>query len=208
MSKISILQYFSIAVLTFIVSGCGTTVINTNDPEAVADMSNVMALEYRDFERAANEAVADMIASGAVNNRAGGRYVLAISRVTNDTMQRIDTDLLIKKIRTQLLKSGKVVVTTAIGINGAEDPMIQQARFLRGNEEVNQTGVPKKGNIIAPELSLSGKIIQRNIPLDGWTGGERVEYYFQLTLTDINTGLAIWEGETPVIKEGSKAPIW
>ena len=45
MSKISILQYFSIAVLTFIVSGCGTTVINTNDPEAVADMSNVMALE-------------------------------------------------------------------------------------------------------------------------------------------------------------------
>ena len=85
------------------VSGCGTTVVDLDNPEEKAAMSNVMALEYRDFEKAANKAVQEMISSGAVTNRSGGRYVLVISRITNDTMQKIDTDQLIKKIRTQLL---------------------------------------------------------------------------------------------------------
>ncbi len=187
-------------------AGCGTTVIDMDNPEAKAGMSNVMALEYRDFEKAADKAVQEMISSGAVTNRSGGRYVLVISRITNDTMQKIDTDQLIKKIRTQLLNSGKVVVTTAIGLDGAEDPMVMKARQLRKSKEVNQANVAKKGTIVAPDLSLSGKIIQRNLELD--FGGERVEYYFQLTLTDLSTGLAIWEGETPIIKEGRKAPIW
>ncbi len=44
-----------------------------------------------------------------------------ISRVVNDTMQRIDTDQLVKKIRIELLRSGKVVVTTAVGGAGPED---------------------------------------------------------------------------------------
>ena len=187
-------------------AGCGTTVIDMDNPEAKVGMSNVMALEYRDFEKAADKAVQEMISSGAVTNRSGGRYVLVISRITNDTMQKIDTDQLIKKIRTQLLNSGKVVVTTAIGLDGAEDPMVMKARQLRKSKEVNQANVAKKGTIVAPDLSLSGKIIQRNLELD--FGGERVEYYFQLTLTDLSTGLAIWEGETPIIKEGRKAPIW
>ncbi|MBR7158122.1 MAG: penicillin-binding protein activator LpoB [Alphaproteobacteria bacterium] len=188
------------------VSGCGTTVVDLDNPEEKAAMSNVMALEYRDFEKAANKAVQEMISSGAVTNRSGGRYVLVISRITNDTMQKIDTDQLIKKIRTQLLQSGKVVVTSAVGLDGAEDPMVMKARQLRKSKEVNQANVAKKGTIVAPDLSLSGKIIQRNLDLD--FGGERVEYYFQLTLTDLTTGLAIWEGETPIIKEGRKAPIW
>lgn len=191
---------------SFIIGGCGTTVIDLDNPEEKAGMSNVMALEYRDFEKAANAAVQDMLNSGALKDRTGGRYVLAISRVTNDTMQRIDTDQLIKQIRTQLLQSGKVVVTSAIGVNEAEDPMVMKARELRNSKEFDQKNVAKPGTIVAPDISLSGKIIQRNLALD--FGGERVEYYFQLTLTDLSTGLAIWEGETPIIKEGKKAPIW
>ena len=121
-------------------------------------------------------------------------------------MQRIDTDQLVKKIRTQLLQSGKVVVTTAVGLNGAEDPMVMKARQLRKSGEVNQNTVAQAGKIIAPDLSLSGKIIQKNIPLG--RNKTRVEYYVQLTLSEIETGLAFWEGETPIIKEGGKAPIW
>ncbi|MDX1459347.1 MAG: hypothetical protein R3276_17270 [Marinobacter sp.] len=32
---------------------------------------------------------------------------------------------------------------------------------------------------------------------------QQVEYYFQLSLTDLRQGLAIWENETPIIKRGS-----
>lgn len=57
----------------------------------------VMGLDYRDFHKASSEAVASMLSSGAVDKADGSRYVLAISRITNDTMQRIDTDQLVKK---------------------------------------------------------------------------------------------------------------
>jgi uncharacterized protein (TIGR02722 family) len=119
----------------------------------------------------------------------------------NDTMQRIDTDQLVKKIRIELLNSGKVVVTTAVGLNGPEDQMTMAARELRGNSEFNQSRVAAKGQLQAPDLSLSGKILQRNHNMS--RGKQQVEYFFQLTLTDINSGLAIWEGETPIIKRGS-----
>lgn len=201
-------RLFILFVLTGLLAACASTtkVVDTSNQTTVAGMKAVMGLEYRDFEKAAMDAVEDMLESGSVNKPDGGRYVLTISRITNDTMQRIDTDQLVKKIRTQLLKSGKVVVSTAVGLSGAEDPMIMKARQLRQSKEVNQGTVAGSGKIIAPDLSLSGKIIQKNISLG--RNKTRVEYYVQLTLSDIESGLAFWEGETPIIKEGNKAPIW
>ncbi len=167
----------------------------------------VMGLDYRDFNQAAAEAVQSMLMSGALDKKSGDRYVLAISRVTNDTMQHIDTDQLVKKIRVELLKSGKVVVTTAVSANGAEDTMSKQARELRSDDEFNQRTVQEKGQMIAPDMSLSGKILQRNVRMDD--GKQQVEYYFMLSLTEIKTGLAWWEGETIIGKRGSgKSVSW
>ncbi len=166
-----------------------------------------VGLDYRDFQEAASTMVAGMLQSGAVDKPGGGRYVLAISRVINDTMQPIDTDQLVKKIRIALLQSGKVVVTTAVGARGPEDAMSMQARELRASDEFNQGTVARKGQMVAPDLSLSGKIIQRNLRISG--SKQRVEYYFMLTLTDIASGLALWEDETPIIKTASnKAAAW
>ena len=167
----------------------------------------VMGLDYRDFDQAASDAIQSMLKSGALDKKDGSRYVLAISRVSNDTMQHIDTDQLIKKIRVELLKSGKVVVTTAVSANGAEDKMSMDARKLRENDEFNQNTVQKKGTLVAPDMSLSGKILQRNVAMDD--GKQQVEYYFMLSLTEIKTGLAWWEGETVIGKRGSgKSVSW
>ena len=191
------------AFLLIMLSGCATTTRNI-------DMNNdkgqaVMGLDYRDFQKAASDAIKSMLQSGALNKRGGGRYVLAISRIVNDTMQRIDTDQLIKKIRVELLQSGKVVVTTAVSAGETEDKMSMKARQLRKSDEFKQNTVAKKGQMIAPDLSLSGKIIQRNVKVS--SGIQQVEYYFQLTLTDINTGLAYWEGESVIGKRGSNKSV-
>lgn len=192
-----------LALLTFV--GCTKKTVIV-DPQADAG-PQTMALDYRDFEKAANDSIEDMILSGAVNRPGGGRYVMVVSTVVNDTMQRIDTDLLTKKIRVALLRSGKVVTTTAIGAEGPEDSMAMQTRQLRESDEFNQSTVAKKGQMIAPELSLSGKITQRNLRTDD--NYQQVEYYFLLSLTDINSGLAIWENETPIVKRGdTKSVSW
>lgn len=166
----------------------------------------VVGLDYRDFEKAASDAIQSLLASGAVAHPGGGRYVMMVSRIVNDTMQRIDTDQLVKKIRVDLLNSGKVAVTTAVGAAGAEDQANYDVREgLRDNEEFDQRRVQRKGTLQAPDISLSGKILQRNVRMSG--GKQQIEYYFQLTLTELGSGLATWENELPIIKRASNKSV-
>jgi penicillin-binding protein activator len=181
------------------VTGCAAQSTQMLDPRA--DRSGYgMGLDSRDFTNAAQDSVQKMLESGALDHRGGGRYVIVISRITNDTMQRIDTDQLVKKIRVQILNSGKAVVTTAVGRTGAEDDMTMRMHELRNSQEFSKQYLSKRGEMVAPELSLSGKLIQHNNLVDS---GQRVDYSFQLTLTDLHTGLAIWENETPISKLGT-----
>jgi uncharacterized protein (TIGR02722 family) len=163
-----------------------------------------MGLDERDFNTAARILVQKMLTSGALDRPGGGRYVIAVSRITNDTMQRIDTDQLMKKIRVALLNSGKGVITTAVGDNGPEDAMSARVRELRESQEFNQSNLAGMHEMVAPDLSLSGKFLQTNNTVDD---GQRVDYEFQLSLTDLHTGLALWESEAPIAKLGTNATV-
>jgi len=197
-----LLSATSISLL--LLSGCAQ--VERIDPNN-DNGAQVMGLDYRDFNEAAGKAVQSMLKSPALDKKDAERYILAISDVKNDTMQHIDTDQLIKKIRIDLLNSGKVFVTTAVGSNGNVDTMNKQTRELSENENFKQDSVAKKGTLIAPEMSLSGKILQRNVAVD--KSKQQVEYYFMLTLTDIKTGFAVWEGESFIGKRGSaKSVAW
>ncbi len=199
-----VLKSLVLGVLVF--TGCATT------PHYVGvknskDMPTTMSIDRRDFEKAANEATKDMLESGALDKKGGGRYVVAMGKMVNDTTQRIDTDMLTKKIRIDMLKSGKAVITTAVAAGGPEDEMTKEVRRLRADDEFKQSTIAKKGTIYAPDMSLSGKIMQRIIK----TGDDDqlVEYYFHLTLTHLETGLAFWEGESIVGKVGSNdSVVW
>ncbi len=191
------------AIATLPLGGCGPSATIVR-PDAQGTRTT-LGLDYRDFEFAAMEATQSMLSSRAIDRPGGGRYVLVISRIINDTMQRIDTDQLVKKIRVALLQSGKVVTTTAVSVNGPEDQMVYQARELNASEEFDHSTKINKGQLVRPDFSLSGKLIQRNHKIDSST--QQVDYYFQLTLTDIKTGLAYWEGETPIIKQGSNRSV-
>ena len=195
MRKIATLALVAVSALTL--SACKTQpylVDADNDSTKI-----VAALDYRDFEKAANTMVADMLSSGALNKKDGSRYVMIVGRITNDTMQRIDTAQLSKKIRVQLMQSGKVAMTAI-----SEDDNITQVRKMRSSDEVNQATVAKKGAILAPELSLSGSITQRDIKAGS---DKRIEYIFSLSVVDLESGLTFWEGEVPVIKMTDKDDV-
>ena len=200
MKTILSLILFSILIT---LTGCVEETRNidmTND-----DAKAVMALDYRDFDQAATEMVRSMISSGRLKKRDGSRYVMASGRVMNDTMQRIDTDQLMAKIEEELLNSGQVVMTSAVGTGDAVDQLVHDNRDLRDNEEFDQSSVAAKGTLLAPELSVSGKIIQRNLSYSKKT--QQVEYYFQLKVTDLKTGLRFWQKEKVIGKRGSKKSV-
>lgn len=193
--------------LCAILAACGgTSVVDLNNEKEVANMQNVMELEYRDWTNTAEKMTQSMISSGALNQTQ--KPVIAIANIVNDTTQRFDTDVLIKKIRTTLLKSGRAQIATNFS---GEDLTTEKMRNKRSDAEYDQSTIAKTGTLVAPNMSLSGKMLQRNLKLDsGWFSSvdTRTEYYLQLTLTDLKTGLSVWEDEQPIIKEGTHAPTW
>jgi len=187
-------------------AGCAQETVNI---DVVNDEGKaVMELDYRDFAQAASEMIQSMVSSGALKKPGGGRYVMTTARVTNDTMQRIDTDQLMAKIEEELLNSGMVVMTSAVGGEGAPDEMIYEMRDIRDSatgDEFKQETLAGKRTLIAPELSTSGKIFQRNIRYD--RNRQQVEYYFQLMITDLTTGLRFWQKESIIGKRGSNRSV-
>jgi uncharacterized protein (TIGR02722 family) len=204
------LALLSITASIMLFTGCATSssqVHYLNHEKGVTQTAS-LALEYEDFERSSLKLVHSMLKSPYLNRmynikmkKEGKPLILMISDFTNDTTQRIDIDQLVKKIRISLLNSGKFIVTTAIRAGGAEDRATYELRKLRKDDEFNQKTIAKKGTIVAPDLSLSGKIIQRVSKLSN--GEQRVDYYIQMSLTDVTSGLAFWEGEEVISKAGS-----
>ena len=202
------MQWIAAGLILAALTGCqpATRNIDTINDEG----KPVMALDYRDFDQAAAAMIESLMRSGTLRKPDGGRYVVTTGRIINDTMQRIDTDQLMAKVEQDMMNSGQVVMTSAVGGKGASDPMVQDIRDLRDSDkgdEFKTETLPAQKQLIAPELSMSGKILQRNIRYDKKT--EQVEYYFQLQLTDLTSGLRFWQEEKILGKRGSrKAVSW
>jgi len=185
------------AAIPFAVTGCRTPAhyIQTGGRESVV---NVNQINIQDFIQAATVMTGELKASGALTKVSSPPAVLAISRIVNNTGQQIDTDLLIKKIRVDLLQSGQAVTTTTMGLGGtAEDPMakgLQQEAEFKSDQKVTRT----------PDFTLSGKIIQ-TVARDGNTS--QSTFSFQLSLTDPKSGLAVWEGEKEITKQGGRSSV-
>ncbi len=198
----------SSVALTFV--GCSP---QTENVDTINDQGKaVMQLDYRDFDRAASQMVQSMVESSTFKKEGGGRYVVAKGRIVNDTMQHIDTDQLMGKVEQEMTRSGLIVMTAAVGAgNAPKDSMVYSSRDLTRDsdkaDEFNKDTVQAKGQLIAPELSISGKIIQRNIRYDN--GKQQVEYYFQLQMNNLTNGLVFWQNEIILGKRGdSKKVPW
>ena len=192
--------------LTALVAGCTT-------PTTRVDLRNdrgpqVAGLDYRDVQGAARDALQSLYRSGRLDRGDGQMYVMAVGRVKNDTMQRFDTDILTSYITEELMSNNKVMVTSAMAA-GADnrDEMVNGVRSVRGNSEFNQNTVAQAGQLVAPTHSIYGKVIQREIRMDN--GDKQIEYYFQLRIMELATGLQWWQQQIPIVKRtDARTPTW
>lgn len=193
----TIIPFLTIAaVVPVLLTGCATSNARYVATGGRENIVTVGQINIQDFIQAANSSVNELLASGALDRVPQAPAVLAISRVVNSTGQHIDTDLLTKKIRVALSQSGKAVTTTTVGLGGAEDPL------AKGLQEEAEFKADQKATR-SPDFSLSGKIIETKIR----SGNTRQSTFtFQLSLTD-NRGLAVWEGEKEITKQGSRSSV-
>jgi len=195
--KNKILPPFLAAAISLVGAGCATNAhyVQTGGSQNVV---NIVQINIQDYMQAADTMTGELLASGALDKVSNPPAVLAISRIVNNTGQQIDIDLLTKKIRIALLQSGKAVTTTVMGLGGtAEDPMakgLQQEAEFKADQKVNRT----------PDFTLSGKIIQLAVKAGNTS---QSTYSFQLSLTDPRSGLAVWEGEKEITKQGTRSSV-
>jgi hypothetical protein len=198
-----IVKFFMMMCAVLIICGCAakTSYINKDDDKGKA----VLSLDYRDFDTAIDEIMTSLLESGILAKEDGGKFVVVTGEILNDTTQRIDTRQLMSSVEEQLLTSGQVDITSAIG--SAADDMVDHARELRNSGEFKTETLAPKNAMIAPDLSFSGKIFERVVYYD--KKSKQVEYYIQLIATDIKTGLRFWQTQVQILKRGStKTPLW
>ena len=175
-----------------LIPGCASKPARYVDSKGPNTIVSLNQINIQDFEKAADDLVVDIIASGVLERAPQQPAIMAISRITNQTTDNFDMDSLVKKIRAALLKTGKVVTTTTLAYSGVEDPL---ARGI-ADKNAHLTGTPATPT---PYYTLSGKILE-----DKARAGKtnQTTYIFQLTLTTVKDGLGVWEGEKLITKQG------
>lgn len=179
--------------------GCETTDARYVDSKGTSTIVSLDQIDIQDWNKAADEMVASLLASGVLERAPEQPAVLAISRIVNNTQQQVDTDSLTRKIRVALNQSGKTITTTTLGLGGkAEDPLAKEAAEMQA-----MLGGQKKTTTL-PYYTLSGKLLE-----DRTRAGKtrQVTYTFQLALTTVRDGLAIWEDEKQITKQGSRPSV-
>ena len=189
--------------LTVLIAGCAPKTVYVDPDNDTGKV--VLSLDYRDFDIAIREMTQSLLTEGKIRKPGGGKYVVTTGQVVNDTTQRIDTRQLLASIEEELLRSNVVDFTSSIGTTG--DSMINEARKLRDSDEFDQGTVQAMGQLIGPDLSVSGKIFERVGHYDNHK--KQVEYYIELIVTDLRTGLRFWQKQVRILKRGGKkVPIW
>lgn len=191
-----------IGCTTALLMGCGSSArrIDATGNEGIVSVNKV---NFKDWQIAAEKGINSLLASGVLSRMDGRKTILMISTVKNSTTQHINTRILTDKIRQAILRSGKALTTTAVGGNGADDMASKQVRRLEEDDMFNQATVQKAGTAIAPDMSFSGEIVQQQA-----SSGRLQEsyFFFHMAITDLTTGLAMWEENVEIAKQ-SKKPL-
>lgn len=182
----------AVAPLAFaLLTGCQTVgetrVVDARGPEAV----NTSAINSQDWASAADQLVASLLASNALNHAPRVPAILAVDRVINNTQLMVDTDLLIKKIRVALTQTGKINITNTMGL-GERAVVASEAAEL----EEMQSGT--KQRLLVPDYTLYAKLIQQS---DRNSRITQNTYSFQMSLVETRTGNAVWEEEKQIAKQ-------
>ena len=171
------------------------------DPTSSRTITEVGRINIQDFANAAGTMMESLIKNIVSEDKlksaaAGEPALLAISRIQNNTGQQLDTDQLVKKMRVELLRTGKVQTSTTMNLGGAEDPLAKE-------QQATQEFLEDKKHTRLPDYTLSGKIIQ-----DQARAGNvrQSSFIFQLSLSS-RAGIAIWEDEKIITKQGNRPNV-
>lgn len=156
----------------------------TDDRDKIVSIDQ---LDVQDWENAADQVVQQLLASGALANAPTTPARVEVTRVVNDTTQRVDTDLLTQKVKIALQQSGKV----AFASRDSRSTEVADYRDFKDGRDAPRL----------PDYVLNGKILEIRASA-GRT--KQSSFIFQLNLVDTRQDVDAWSGEAEVTKKGTR----
>lgn len=194
-----------------LLAGCasepGARRIDPSGPETITTINKLDIQDATDAAAALSQSLLNSGRLGKHTNASGekvdGPSIIAIDRYVNNTSQQIDRDQVIKKIRVTLNKAG--VAQTLVTINdkgdlGGESNIA--SKYAREN-------TPADRSVRTPELDMIDYTLTFKI-LENKAQAKKVQqttFTFQMSLVDVKTGLAVWEDEKQITKQGAHSSV-
>lgn len=201
MQKLLTIAALTLAAATLL-GACTNNPARRIDPDGTETVTTYDKLDIQDATDAAGEMSESLLASGYLG-KDGKPSIIAIDRYVNNTTQQIDRDEVIKKIRVTLNKAGVAQTLTTIdsrGETGGESNIASKY----AKENLDADGNPITPNELVPDYALTYKIIENKAKAKKI---RQTTFTFQMSLVDVSNGLAVWEDEKQVTKQGDKAAV-
>ncbi|MBQ8294644.1 MAG: penicillin-binding protein activator LpoB [Alphaproteobacteria bacterium] len=179
--------FYLMIAIAFMGVGCSSSPKVLTDSESQEFVS--ATLSSNDFEVAAQSMLNDMLAHELASPKPNGQpYIMKVSEIVNDTQQRLNMRDLTMFITKEVRRSGNVKATNSFGSNRNSD--VAASRELAESSLVDKSTVKKNNTVKAFDLSLTGRISQKNTNVD--RRNKLIEYTFDLSLTDVSDGTELW----------------
>jgi uncharacterized protein (TIGR02722 family) len=193
-----IVKIVLVALVPVLLIACASGRVSSTNPMASDKDINTFGLTTVDFEYSAKNALDEFMMSAWLAKKEG-RWLVQIGNVRNETVQEIDTKRLTQRMVSYMTKTGKFAFSSVGG--SLADSNVKDYRKLEKSEMYDQeTG--GKGKVVKPDLSMIGEISQTtNISAD--RSKQQVEYEFRLRVTDLSSGIILFDSLVPIDKRGS-----
>ncbi len=201
---------FNRNITTFIIASllaaCAANprVVSTNplSGSAAGDRSayESFSITSTDVAYAANEAIQQFLESPESIKPGGGRWVMNVGEVVNDTLQMFETRRLTAQMKQKLRMSNRFrfVNTEGPGISAATIG----AREVQDSALFDQSTVAQDGTLMQADLYLEG-LIGVDTTQSADMKQQQLSYFFILEVTEKNRGMQLFEAYIPIDKTGS-----
>lgn len=198
--KSCILRYAVCLSVIAGLAGCSTPP-NTSayvptDEEGVASKG----VDSRDYQLVVEKMVTSMLKQG-METETGKKPVISLGPIVNRTPYKIEVRMIGEDIRTEVLKSGLAKFSTATDFEhkgGESGDLFKQLEFQNESGHVSPDTAKKYGQLVGADYILYGNIY--NIERTAKDGATEANFKFNLTMTEVKTGLAVWADTKPVRK--------
>ena len=187
-----------VACMPVLLVACASGKVSTTNPMASKKEINTFGLSTVDFDYAAKSALDEFMMSPWLAKKEG-RWLVQIGNVRNETVQEVDTKRLTQRMVSYMTKSGKFAFSSVGG--SLADSNVKEYRQLEKSDMYDQeTG--GKGKVVKTDLSMIGEISQTtNISAD--RSKQQLEYEVRLRVTDLSSGIILFDSLVPIDKRGS-----